>query len=116
MIDYPIDAVMAKGKTEYLYIAQEALRKEHNSKVGVLTKSEMKAYIKDEFLPRSANICQDISVERVKLSKADKNEIMGIHTVEGFKDVPGTKHLLIKSKRWSVDASKIKKVIRVAIG
>ncbi len=141
-MEYPLDAVTAKDKTEYLYIAQEALRLLNNKfvewheeglyfesyndfpedikkKYGFANSIDLtmlKRFIDEDFMPRSETLCQDIVVERAKLSKADKNEIMGIHTVEGFKDVPGTKHLLIKSKRWSVDASKIKKVIRVAIG
>ncbi len=110
---YPVDAITAKDKTEYLYIAQEALRNEHNSKVGVLTKSEMKAYIKEDFMPRSANICQEICVKRSKLSKKDKEEIMGISDING-KD--GTRQNLISSKRWSVDASEIKKIGRVVVG
>ncbi len=141
-MEYPLDAVTAKDKTEYLYIAQEALRLLNNKfvewhedglyledyeKLPVAIKKKygfvnsidltmLKRFINEDFMPRSETLCQEISVKRAKLSKADKNEIMGIHTLEGFEDVPSTKHLLIKSKRWSVDASRIKKAVRVAIG
>ncbi len=141
MIDYPIDAVTAKDKTEYLYIAQEALRLFHNKFVGWygdgLSKKDydtfskdirgkyefvhsidlpmLKRFINEDFMPRSVVLCQDIVMERAKLSKVDKEEIMGVRDVEGKEDKPGTKYLLLKSKRWSIDASKIKalKVVKV---
>ncbi len=135
MIDYPVDAVTAKDKTEYLYIAQEALRLLHNKfvewredglysedyeklpvdikwKYGFVNSIDLatlKRFINEDFMLRSANICQDISVERSKLSKADKDEIMGTQGVDGEEGTSGTKKDLINSKRWSVDASKVKK-------
>ncbi len=140
-MEYPLDAVTAKDKTEYLYIAQEALRLLNNKfvewhkdglyledyeklpvslkrKYGFVNSIDLtmlKRFIDEDFLPRSAVVCQGIVVERSKLSKADKDEIMGVYNIKGKEDKPGTKHRLIKSKRWSMDASKIK-ALRVVIG
>ncbi len=141
MIDYPVDAVTAKDKTEYLYIAQKALRllnnkfvewhedgllqadydtfpKDIKRKYGFVNSIDLtmlKRWMNEDFMPRSAVICHGITVERAKLSKEDKEDIMGVQSLDGALEVAGTKHLLLQSKRWSVDISKIK-AIRVVIG
>ncbi len=120
---YPEDCITAKDKTEYLYIVQEKLRGEHNDMValresGTISLEVQKKYIDDDFMPRSAAICQEITVERSRLSKDDKKEIMGTTGEKGLSN-PGTKNLLIRSKRWSVsttDIREIEKDERVAIG
>lgn len=135
-MNYPIDAITAKDKTEYLYISQESLRELHNKFVewhenGLLQVdydtfpidirkkygfansidlTTLKRFINEDFMTRSEILCREICVERSKLSKADKEEIMGTE------EVPGTKVTLIKSNRWSVDASEIEKAGRVVIG
>ncbi len=132
---YPLTAITAKDRTEYLYIAQEALRLLNNKfvewhedglyledyeKLPVAIKKKygfvnsidltmLKRFIDEDFMPRSETLCQGIVVERAKLSKADRDEIIGTDEVQG-----GKKNLL-RSKRWSVDAGKIKKAVRVAI-
>ena len=134
-MDYPVDAITAKDKTEYLYITQEALRELNNKFVewhedGLLQsdyeafpadirkkygfvnsidRNTLRRFMSEDFMTRSANICQEITVERSKLSKADKDEIMGVQAEDGSEEVVGTKGDLIKSKRWTIDAGKIKK-------
>ena len=98
---YPDDCKTAKDKTEYLYIAQEALRDEHNANVAKLSTEDMKYYIKNVFMGKSRVICQEIGVNRAKLSKEDKDGIIG------NREVVGTKANLIKSKRWTVDTVSI---------
>ena len=95
-MEYPKDCITAKDKTEYLYIAQEKLKNEHNDRVGVLSVTGMGSYIKDDFMPKSHKLSQEICVERAKLSKSDMDEIMGTG------DIVGTKKALQKSKRWVV--------------
>lgn len=140
-MEYPLDAITAKDKTEYLYNAQEALRELHNKFVvwhedGLLQTdydtlpvdikkkyefvnsidlSTLKRFIDEDFMLRSSNICQEIVTERSKLSEIDRDEIMGTRDPTGKISVAGTKHLLIKSKRWVVDAGIIEKIKKVLI-
>lgn len=135
---YPVDAITAKDKTEYLYATQEFLRLLNNKMVewheDGLTRADyntfpedikkkygfvnsiglvtLKRFINEDFMPRSATICLDITVERSKLSKADKEEIMGIQGVDGEEGTPGTKQALKESTRWAIDAGTIEKMIK----
>ncbi len=120
---YPEDCITAKDKTEYLYIVQEKLREEHNDMVtlrenGIISLEVQKKHIDDDFMPRSAALCREIAIERSKLSKINRDEIIGTTDENGLSN-PGTKNILIKSKRWLVvttDIREAKKVEEVAIG
>ena len=99
--DYPIDAINAKDKTEYLYIIQEALRNLHNKfvewhedgltqedydalpenirkKYGFVNSIDvgtLKRFINEDFMTRSKLICEDIGKERANLSKAEMENL-----------------------------------------
>ncbi len=141
-MNYPIDAITAKDKTEYLYIAQEVLRLLNNKFVewhedGLLQANYdtlptdikkkygftnsinlpmLKRWINEDFMPRSANICQELVVERGKLSKSDRDEIIGTQGVDNEEGIVGTKANLLRSERWNVDASKIEKAVKGVTG
>lgn len=148
-MDYPVNCITAKDKTEYLYIAQEALRELHNKfvewhedgllqadydmfpadikkKYGFVNSIDMatlQRFLNEDFMTRSALLCNEITVHRAALSKSDREEIMGVPeerdkdgnvTKEG---TTGTKAQLIKSKRWTVNAaSDLPKKVSVVIG
>lgn len=64
---FPNDAVTPKDKLEFLYIAQEKLRLEHNAKGddfrnGVITENEFRDYQKNSFGIRQQKISKQIAV------------------------------------------------------
>ena len=64
-IRFPIAAVTDLQIMEYLYIAQEALRIEHNFQSGELGEIEFQDWWNKVFLPRSCAIGEEIAKYRV---------------------------------------------------
>ena len=95
-IRYPIECADTGKRTEYLYRAQELLRKLHNSfsewlhkgldknqydkfpekikakypYVAQLSQETWRRFQNEDFTPRSDKICQEICVQRAELKKS----------------------------------------------
>jgi len=85
MINFPIDCVTPNDRIEYCYIAQEALRIEHNSigkdyRDGKINKSVFEAYVVARFKSKQRQIIDAMLAQ---------------------------KELLQKSARWSVDLNEL---------
>lgn len=76
----PFNITTASDKTEYAYIAQEALRLEHNKKGkdyrdGKISKEEWLSWEEDYFRPRSGAITAEILKNRILLKNSARYTI-----------------------------------------
>jgi len=106
-ISFPSNCRTNDDYLEFLYIAQEKLRLEHNKKgkeyrEKKLTVKQWKEYLEKEFKPRSKRIGYEIAVLREKLgwSVVDEND-------PKFKEYQQTKEEYKRSTKWTPDLKEI---------
>ena len=105
-MDYPVKCTTDLQKTEYVTLALEKLRREHNSKgaeylKGTIKKSEWESYLKNVFFPASKKLCAELNKARKSL-KVDV-EIDGVIGKSWTYD----KKAFANSKTYTVDLKAI---------
>jgi len=97
----PKDCITNLDKVEFWHIADEKLRLEHNAvgarfRAGELTRAQWRAYVRDEFEPRSKKIHLKLNKARAGMVKLDE---------QGEQRWAYDKAAFAKSERWSPDLS-----------
>jgi len=74
---YPGDCTVERDRMEYNYIAQETLRREHNTKgkdfrEGKITKAEWDTYTLNEFRPRQVAISEQIVNQKTRMKASTR--------------------------------------------